>query len=164
MERQRTIFPLYCLYCITINYLLKQFDTTTVKRSKIQKIDLNREYPCPCQRKGKLLPIILTEAMGCDRCQQIFVLTENGQVIEQLSSTYPYKRSWRWTGKRWLSIYTPWQEKYLPLTVVIIIILLIVWLSLAFRSTGSVNIILWTIIALMLALLPAIMVWLAYRR
>jgi hypothetical protein len=102
--------------------------------------------------------------MGCDRCQQIFVLTENGQVIEQLSSNYPYKRAWRWTGKRWLSAYTPWRETYLPLAMGIILVLLIVWLPLAFRSTGSVNIIIWTIIALMLALLPAIMVWLAYRR
>ncbi len=59
---------------------------------KTQKIDLNTEYPCPCRRKGCLLPITLTEAFGCDRCQQIFVVEESGYVIEQLSTNYPYKK------------------------------------------------------------------------
>ncbi|MFN7660518.1 MAG: hypothetical protein ACK5P3_20735, partial [Dolichospermum sp.] len=65
---------------------------------KPDKIDLNMEYACPCRHKGQLIPITLTEAFGCDRCQQIFVVEENGYVLEQLTTTYPYKRAWRWKG------------------------------------------------------------------
>jgi hypothetical protein len=64
-------------------------------------LDLHRDYPCPCRRRGRLVPIVLTEAYGCDLCQQIFVLQEGSQEIEQISSLYPYKRRWRWTGHRW---------------------------------------------------------------
>ncbi|NJO95933.1 MAG: hypothetical protein HC764_07790 [Pleurocapsa sp. CRU_1_2] len=55
---------------------------------KIHTIDLTCEYPCPCRRNGKLQPIILTEALGCDRCQQLFVVKKDGQTIEQLSFVY----------------------------------------------------------------------------
>jgi hypothetical protein len=111
-----------------------------------------------------LLPIVLTEAFGCDRCQQIFVLEENGQVIEQLSSTYPYKRAWRWTGYRWIPAHQRFRESYLPLALVILAILLLVWLPLALRSSVSLSIILWIAIVLLLVILPTILFWLAYRR
>lgn len=65
---------------------------------KQQKIDLREIYPCPCCR-GNLQQIILTEALGCDRCQKIFALWKDGYVIEQTSS--PYHNCWRWDGKRW---------------------------------------------------------------
>jgi len=129
-----------------------------------QKIDHNLEYPCPCRRKGRLLPIVLTEAFGCDRCQQIFVVEENGQVIEQLATTYPYKRIWRWTGRDWISAQSPWSGNYLPMALGIILILLIIWLPLALRAGPGISMIIWTGIALLLAILPAVMVWLAYRR
>lgn len=64
-------------------------------------LDLHRDYPCPCRRRGRLVPIVLTEAYGCDLCQQIFVLREARQEIEPISSLYPHKRRWRWTGYRW---------------------------------------------------------------
>lgn len=79
---------------------------------KTQKIDFNSDYPCPCRRRGNLKPIVLTEALGCDRCQQIFVLKENGRVIEQLSSIY-HKKAWRWTGYRWVNAYSCWTQNYL---------------------------------------------------
>jgi len=31
-------------------------------------------------------------------CQQIFVVRPDGFSIEQLATTYPYKRAWYWTG------------------------------------------------------------------
>ena len=135
-----------------------------MRPQKAQKIDLNTEYPCPCRRRGHLLPITLTEAFGCDRCQQIFVVEENGQVIEQLSSSYPYKRAWRWTGHRWISAHQGLRESYLPVALGIILVLLIVWLPLALRSPSGLSIIFWAILAVLLAVLPALMVWLAYRR
>ncbi|WP_247215987.1 hypothetical protein [Synechococcus sp. C9] len=74
-----------------------------------QKIDLNRVYPCPCCRRGgRLQQITLTDAFGCDRCQQIFVLKESDQILEQLSSTYPAQRAWFWDGQSWQRLYQIW--------------------------------------------------------
>ncbi|MEQ9357386.1 hypothetical protein [Coleofasciculus chthonoplastes] len=131
---------------------------------KTQKIDLSKEYPCPCRRRGCLVPITLTEAFGCNRCQQIFVLEENGLIIEQLSTTYPYKKTWRWTGHRWVSTQGNLGESYLPVALLIVLVLLIVWLPLALQSPTGPSIILWALLAVILAVLPALMVWLAYRR
>jgi hypothetical protein len=85
-----------------------------VPPQKTQKIDLSTEYPCPCRRRGALVPITLTEAFGCNRCQQIFVVEESGYVIEQLSTSYPYKKAWRWTGHRWNTANASLGESYLP--------------------------------------------------
>lgn len=131
---------------------------------KAQKIDLSTEYPCPCRRRGSLVQITLTEALGCNRCQQIFVVEEGGYVIEQLSTSYPYKKAWRWTGTRWTPANASIGESYLPVALLIVMILLIVWLPLALRSTTGPSIIFWALLAVLLAVLPALMVWLAYRR
>ncbi|MGQ4648462.1 hypothetical protein [Lyngbya aestuarii] len=131
---------------------------------KAQKINLDAEYPCPCRRKGSLVQITLTEALGCDRCQQIFVVEEGGYVIEQLSTSYPYKKAWRWTGSRWITANAGLGESYLPVALLIVLVLLIVWLPLALRSPTGPSIIFWALLAVLLAVLPALMVWLAYRR
>jgi hypothetical protein len=135
-----------------------------VRPEKFQKIDLSQDYPCPCRRRGHLTPIILTEALGCERCQQIFVVQDNGHIIEQLSSTYPYKRTWRWTGHRWLAANSRLGEGYLPVILGIILLLLIVWLPLVLHAPSSVGMILWAILAMLLIILPALIFWLAYRR
>lgn len=134
-------------------------------KSNINKIDLNREYPCPCRRQGKLLPIILTEAMGCDSCQQIFVVTEDGQFIQEVSSTYPYKRLWFWTGKRWHSVSTSWRrtKTYLSFVIAVVLLLVIILLPLIVRSTSNLIAFL-TIISVSIAILMGFMVWLVYRR
>jgi len=135
-----------------------------VPSPKSQKIDLTAEYPCPCRRKGTLTPIILTEAFGCDRCQQIFVVEDNGYALEQLSTHYPYKKVWRWIGHRWQPANTSLGESYFPIAMGVVLVLLIVWLPLALRSTAGLNIVFWALLAIMLAILPAVMVWLTYRR
>lgn len=127
------------------------------------KVDLNNEYPCPCRRRGRLLPIILTEAFGCELCQQIFVLQENSQVIEQLSSSYPYKRMWRWTGYRWLIVHPPYGENYF-LVVLGIILLLFIGLAVILKPLLQDSTLLSLGILVMLVVLPAILIWLAYRR
>ncbi len=132
---------------------------------KAQKIDLNTEYPCPCRRRGSLVPITLTEAFGCNRCQQIFVVEESGYAIEQLSTSYPYKKAWRWTGNRWSTASSSLGESYLPIAIAIVIVLVIVWLPLALHSPkAGPNIIFLALLAVLLAVIPALMVWLAYRR
>lgn len=135
-----------------------------MRPQKAIKIDLTNEYPCPCRRRGRLMPIILTEAFGCDRCQQIFVVQENNQVIEQLSSSYPYKRMWRWTGFRWVTVHPRLGESYLSVAVGIILLLLFIWLPLVLRSPAGVSMIFWIGIAVLVLLLPAILFWLARAR
>jgi hypothetical protein len=108
---------------------------------------------------------VLTEAFGCDRCQQIFVLKENGQVIEQLSSIY-HKKAWRWTGYRWTNVSANWAKNILSMMWAIMLmlpIITIVAFPFALRLSSSQNIILWAMILLLLIVLPAFMVWLAYR-
>ncbi|MEO0867284.1 MAG: hypothetical protein AAFY17_02325 [Cyanobacteria bacterium J06642_11] len=68
----------------------------------MQKVDLHEVYPCPvCRHRSTIQGITLTDAFGCDRCQQIYVICEDGFGIEQLSGAHPYRRVWRWTGKQW---------------------------------------------------------------
>lgn len=131
---------------------------------KAQKIDLTQEYICPCRRRGRLTQIALTEAFGCNRCQQIFVVEDSGYVLEQLSTSYPYKRAWRWNGHQWLVANSGLGESYLPVAMGVILVMLSIGLPLALRSPSNSNIVLWAIVLLLLALLPALMVLLAYRR
>ena len=135
-----------------------------MQSQKAEKIDLNTEYPCPCRRRGKLVPITLTEAFGCVRCQQIFVVEDNGQNIEQLSSSYPYKRIWRWTGYRWLIIRPGLRDGYLPIMTGMMVVILIGWFLLALQSSLGPSIIIGIALAGLLVFLPAIIFWLAYRR
>ena len=135
-----------------------------MQSKKAKKIDLNADYPCPCRRRGRLIQITLTEAFGCDRCQQLFVVEDNGYVLEQLSTSYPYKRAWRWMGNRWSVSQPRFEQSYLPVAFGIILVLLIVWLPLAWRSPNGANILIWAMVAVLLAVLPAMMVWLTYRR
>jgi hypothetical protein len=64
---------------------------------KSHKIDLQQSYPCPLCR-GKLQPITLTDAVGCDRCHLIFVAEEDGYTMMQVGVN---ARSWYWCGKQW---------------------------------------------------------------
>jgi len=137
-----------------------------VQSKKAQKIDLTaHDYPCPCRCQGRLQPILLTEAFGCDRCQKIFAVEENGYVLQQVSTSSPYKKTWYWTGKQWIAIHSDLKEYYLPVGLLVILVLPIVWLSLYFllAPSGS-SIMVWVFIPVMLLLLLALMRWLVYRR
>lgn len=131
---------------------------------KTQKIDLTSEYPCPCRRKGKLKPIVLTEALGCDRCQQIFVVKKDGKVIEQLSSIYQ-KKSWQWTGSRWKNAYDRWTKNYLSriLLVVMSTFVAVVLLSMVLRWLSTQSIISWAVPFLLVVILLLITLFLANR-
>ncbi len=129
---------------------------------KIHKIDLSADYPCPCRRRGNLKPIMLTEALGCQRCQQIFVIKENGQVIEQLSSIY-HKKAWRWTGHRWINAYSAWRKNSLSLILVAIAAIAtigVIILPLILQWLTARSIIFWTIVLLILIVL---MLSISYR-
>ncbi len=71
---------------------------------KPQKIDLDQIYPCPCPRKrGKLKPIALTNAFGCDRCSLLFELENDGYSLLQLGGLDSQRHLWQWVGK-WQAI------------------------------------------------------------
>lgn len=133
---------------------------------KVNKIDLNNDYPCPCRRHGRLKQIILTEALGCDRCQQIFVVKDDGQVIEQLSSIY-HKRAWRWTGYHWKNVYSSWTQNSLSTVLLVMMslpILVIILLPLILRLSSTQSMIFWAIVLCFLTIVSSLMLWLAYRR
>jgi len=134
-----------------------------VRHQKSIKLDSNHDYPCPCRRKGRLLPITLTEAFGCDRCQQIFAIDEKRQEIELLSSAYPYKRIWRWTGHRWRALQQTNNGSF-PLFLGLLLMILMGWLFLALHSLPSLSMILGIMVGTTLILFFAYTLWLAYRR
>jgi hypothetical protein len=71
---------------------------------KPHKIDLDQIYPCPCPRKrGKLKPITLTNAFGCDRCSLLFELENDGYSLLQLGGLDSQRHLWQWVGK-WQAI------------------------------------------------------------
>jgi hypothetical protein len=127
---------------------------------KPEKIDTSGEYPCPCGRKGLLTPITLTEAFGCDRCHQIFAVEEDGYGIEQLSSHYPTKRTWRWVGDRWQvarkkTDSLPW------VSIVITTAAIVIGLSMVLSSPLLKSILIWGVV---LSLVVLILVKVAWRR
>lgn len=132
---------------------------------KSQKIDLNADYPCPCRRRGRIVPITLTEAFGCDRCQQIFVVQEDGYVIEQLSTHYPYKRTWRWTGQQWRLDRSVLSTNYLPLFTIVLFTLVVFILLLAtFQAPANAEMVIRLLAIVTVSLLLIFMFWLASRR
>lgn len=136
-----------------------------VQSQKVQKIDFKAEYPCPCRRRGRLTPIALTDAFGCDRCQQIFVVQENGYIIEQLSTNYHYKRTWRWTGQHWTVARSSLGRSYLPLMLVSVFVLGFLILLTLLQSPLSANIAFRVAAAaLVLCVMLGLMLWLACRR
>ena len=141
------------------------YSGSAVRTYKSQKIDQNADYPCPCRRNGQLKPITLTEAFGCDRCQQIFVVQDDGYVIEQLSTHYPYKRVWRWTGQQWRLDRTSLGASYLPLAVlacfgIMVFFLLLVTLQTSSGSPSAARLL--STLAVSLAVVS--LFWLASRR
>ena len=136
-----------------------------VRTYKSQKIDQNADYPCPCRRNGRLKPITLTDAFGCDRCQQIFVVQEDGYVIEQLSTHYPYKRTWRWTGQQWRLERASISVGYTSLLVIVAFGLMVFFLLLAtLQSPQGAQTLPRLFTLLTVSAFLAMLLWLASRR
>lgn len=152
--------PLLSVYVVSIHLL-----RWPVRSQKSQRIDLNADYPCPCRRRGRIVPITLTEAFGCDRCQQIFVVKDDGDAIEQLATHYPYKRAWRWSGQQWVAARDALGQGYLPAFVVAtFIVVLFVLLLATLQPPVGAGMVMRVVTALLVALLLVFMFWLACRR
>lgn len=134
---------------------------------KAQKIDLNNEYPCPCPRcRGQLVSIaLMVAAMRCDRCNEMFEIQESGYILDQLPTSNPSKKSWCWTGRRWILARSTLEFTFLPKVVIILIaISLIVWLILLVRSLSDSIVIFWLAIVALLIGLTWMLLWLGSRR
>ncbi|ELS01284.1 hypothetical protein Xen7305DRAFT_00009870 [Xenococcus sp. PCC 7305] len=132
---------------------------------RIRKIDLQKNYPCPSCRKGSLNLIFLTEALGCDRCQKIFVVKDNYQIIEQLSS-FEHTKAWYWNGSSWSNLYkglTPNTLSALLITMVLFPMLMAIFLSLLLQRVPLTSMMLGVIVCFVLMIFVGLMLWIAYR-
>jgi len=92
------------------------------------------------------------------------VVQENGHVIEQLSTTYPYKRAWRWTGHQWNVAHSSLSRGYFPLTLMMIFGLVFLLLLTTLQFPISASVAFRVIAALLLSMMLVLMLWLACRR
>jgi hypothetical protein len=124
---------------------------------KPQKIDLEQIYPCPCPRKrGKLKPIALTDAFGCDRCSLLFQLENDGYSLLQVGGIESQQHAWQWTGK-WQPIYRNGQQTWLEMALIyaaslLFFALVIVW-ALNLKSTLGIP------LAILLFTLLGLLIW-----
>lgn len=123
---------------------------------KAHLIDQNADYPCPCRRQGELRPIALTDAFGCQRCQQIFVIKTEGYAIEELATIYPYRKRWYWNGKQWMIIRPSLVRQYwlLLLSVVgLLLVLSLVMIIIQYLGHSAHNILLAVVLVILMMLL-----------
>jgi hypothetical protein len=133
---------------------------------KPERIDLQEQYPCPRCKRGNLQAILLTEAFGCDRCQQIFGLSEDNQTIEQLSTSYPYTKTWQWMAEGWHSKDRVLGEHYIPLVLgsLAISFFMTFWLPRNFHQIlPGPGVVLYIAITFLVMTLPTLMLWLVLR-
>jgi hypothetical protein len=124
---------------------------------KPQKIDLGQIYPCPCPRKrGKLKPIALTDAFGCDRCSLLFELENDGYSLLQLGGIDSQRHAWQWVGK-WHSIHqhrrSPLSELVLMYAAALLFLALIILWALNLKSVFGIP------LAILLFILLGLLIW-----
>jgi hypothetical protein len=104
-------------------------------------------------------------ALGCDRCQQIFEVKTDERIIEQVASIYQ-KKSWRWTGNRWKNAYARWRQGYLSMLLIIglgVSLLTVVIFPLLLRWLSTQSIISWTVVFLFIITLLILSLFVVYR-
>lgn len=102
--------------------------------------------------------MILMDAYGCTRCQQIFVLQDNGYIIEQVSTIYPYKRCYTWNGHRWKPLREKKRLIWLIITIMMALPIIVIFIPLVLIVTNSGNLI--VSIALVMVMLMILIFWL----
>lgn len=110
------------------------------------------------------MPIALTEAFGCDRCQQIFVVRDHNYVIEQLASHYPYKRAWRWNGHQWLIDRDVRRSYVLVFSVVLLLLLFCLIVLATAKPPVSASTSFRFVVALLFLMALLVLLWSASRR
>jgi hypothetical protein len=93
----------------------------------------------------------------------MFVIEENGHIIEQLSSTYPYKKAWRWTGYCWIATHKGMGEGVLPIILGMLSALMVLVIRLAVIPASIVSMIPWILMSIFLVTLIGLILWFVYR-
>lgn len=101
--------------------------------------------------------------MGCARCQQIFVVSDNAELIERVAPHYPGRQRWYWDGVQWMRTGQSLSDRYLPLALGFLVLLGLVWLPLAIYGSAGFHVLFLAVLALILAALPAVLAWITYR-
>lgn len=127
-----------------------------------QILDLNKNYPCPSCRQGSLVPITLTEAWGCDHCEQIFELREEPNTIGKLSTPYHRQRTWRWNGKQWVMGSKLAKPTTVDFMVAIAFLVCLFWLGLMLPALTGLSLPVGIAALILLALV--VMFWVVLRR
>lgn len=60
-------------------------------------------YRCPVCRHGQIQPMPLMDAFSCGFCRHIFEANLTQQTVQMVDGSQPM--AWRWTGRRWQSVY-----------------------------------------------------------
>lgn len=95
----------------------------------MQKIETSSDYPCPCRKDARLIPIALTEALGCNKCSNVYVVVNDGMSIEQVSGMPGVKRVLGWNGKSWQPVHRKLSlKRSIILISVIILWSLLIWI------------------------------------
>lgn len=130
---------------------------------KVDPIDTELQYPCPRCRQGKLCPITLTEALGCQACQKIFVIRADGYTIEQLSTQISLV--WRWDGRQWRAMHHRWSGRSVLLASLLgAMVLVLVGLIFASFFNLESPVLWWILIACVVAvILSVVLLFRAHR-
>ncbi len=122
-----------------------------------QKIDIEQIYPCPCLRKqGKLKPIALTNAFGCDRCSLLFELENDGYNLLQLGGMDTQRHVWQWVGK-WQTTREP--ARYTFLETALMYAASLLFLTLIILWSLNLQLALKISIAILLFILLGLIIW-----
>ena len=123
-------------------------------------LDCDRSYPCPVCRRGELYSITLTDAWGCQDCQEIFE-QKTPNTIQKLSAPYPYQAIWQWTGKSWDRQRPRIKPDRMRRAIGAIALVTLVWLTLAILELIDIPL---KIGVATLILIVLIVVWIGLRR
>ncbi|MFM6345061.1 MAG: hypothetical protein ACKPFK_07920 [Dolichospermum sp.] len=124
---------------------------------KPQKIDLEQIYPCPCPRKrGKLKPIALTDAFGCDCCSLLFELEDDGFSLLQIGGIDSHRHRWQWIGK-WRAIRE--YQQYPLLETVLMYVTSLLFLSLVIMWMLDPKTAFTIPLVIMLFMLLSLLIW-----
>lgn len=138
-----------------------------MRQTQINPLDFNQSYPCPVCRQGQLRPIVLTEAMGCDRCQQIFVLKADQTTLEQVSMATATQRTWCWTGRGWYPAGNHEQERIWRIVLgvfFLVIIPLVLAIPILLNTPGRWGIVVLIGLTIILVIIPLILAWFGWDR
>ena len=124
------------------------------------RLDPDKTYPCPVCRRGELTPITLTEAWGCDVCQEIFE-QKAPDAIKKLTSPYPRQAIWQWSGKNWERQRPKVKAERMRRVLGAIALITLTWLALAILELINIPAKLGAVILILLVL---VVVWMGLRR